>query len=110
MQSVEEICDDIALINRSRLVLSGTVRDVRAQHRSPFARLTLAGEVPAEALTTLPIQELRIERGDTHLRLKVDQEHNLRTILPLVPNQYDVLEYHQEVPSMHEIFLKTVQA
>ena len=44
MQSVEELCDDIALINQSHLVLSGSVAEVRARYRLPYYRMTLAGE------------------------------------------------------------------
>ena len=45
MESVEELCDDIALISHSRVVLSGEVSDVRRRFRNNTYSLTAAGEV-----------------------------------------------------------------
>jgi ABC-2 type transport system ATP-binding protein len=49
MSSVEEICDDIALINDSHVVLSGTVGDVRSRYRSGLYSLVAeSGRMLAE--------------------------------------------------------------
>ena len=45
MESVEELCDDIALISHSRVVLSGEVSDVRRRFRNNTYSLTAAGDV-----------------------------------------------------------------
>lgn len=108
MQSVEELCDDIALINQSHLVLSGSVTEVRARYRLPYYRLTLAGEWFIDDFGALPIEEHRIEHNQTYLRLKIDDERGLRDLLGLIPMDYPIVRLEHEEPTMNEIFIKTV--
>ena len=108
MQSVEELCDDIALINQSHLVLSGSVTEVRARYRLPYYRMTLAGEWLIDDFGALPIEEHRIEHNQTYLRLKIDYERGLRDLLGLIPMEYPIVRLEHEEPTMNEIFIKTV--
>lgn len=108
MQSVEELCDDIALINQSHLVLSGSVTEVRARYRLPYYRMTLAGEWIIDDFGALPIEEHRIEHNQTYLRLKIDDEQGLRDLLELIPMDYPIVRLEHEEPTMNEIFIKTV--
>ena len=108
MQSVEELCDDIALINQSHLVLSGSVTEVRARYRLPYYRMTLAGEGLIDDFGALPIEEHRIEHNQTYLRLKIDDEQGLRDLLGLIPMDYQIVRLEHEEPTMNEIFIKTV--
>ena len=108
MQSVEELCDDIALINQSHLVLSGSVTEVRARYRLPYYRMTLAGEWLIDDFGALPIEEHRIEHNQTYLRLKIDDERGLRNLLGLIPMDYPIVRLEHEEPTMNEIFIKTV--
>lgn len=108
MQSVEELCDDIALINQSHLVLSGSVTEVRARYRLPYYRMTLAGEWHIDDFGALPIEEYRIEHNQTYLRLKIDDERGLRNLLGLIPMDYPIVCLEHEEPTMNEIFIKTV--
>lgn len=108
MQSVEELCDDIALINQSHLVLSGSVTEVRARYRLPYYRMTLAGEWLIDDFGALPIEEHRIELNQTYLRLKIDDERGLRDLLGLIPMEYPIVRLEHEEPTMNEIFIKTV--
>lgn len=108
MQSVEELCDDIALINQSHLVLSGSVTEVRARYRLPYYRMTLSGEWFINDCGALPIEEHRIEHNQTYLRLKIDDERGLRDLLGLIPMDYPIVRLEHEEPTMNEIFIKTV--
>ena len=108
MQSVEELCDDIALINQSHLVLSGSVTEVRARYRLPYYRMTLAREWFIDDFGALPIEEHRIEHNQTYLRLKIDDEQGLRDLLGLIPMEYPIVRLEHEEPTMNEIFIKTV--
>ena len=108
MQSVEELCDDIALINQSHLVLSGSVTEVRARYRLPYYRMILTGEWLIDDLEALPIEEHRIEHNQTYLRLKIDDERGLRDLLGLIPMEYPIVRLEHEEPTMNEIFIKTV--
>jgi ABC-2 type transport system ATP-binding protein len=47
MASVEELCDDIALINRSKKILEGSVKDIRKEYRTNTYRVEFTGNIIA---------------------------------------------------------------
>ena len=106
MQSVEEICDDIALINKSRLVLEGRVDDIRQAYSGRVLSLRVRGHW----LESLPEQVIAhaIEGEATILRIRLGAGERPRDLVARIPMEYDLIELREELPSMHEIFLKTV--
>ena len=88
---VEEICDEIALINRSEVVLSGNVKEVRERFKSNTYILNVRKE-------TGGIEELRIRK-----------EENISNSdwLTRLASQYEILSF-TEIPSMNDIFINTV--
>lgn len=107
MQSVEEICDDIALIDKSRVVLSGSVEAVREQHSQPRYALVLAGELASEHLELL--QPLEHSYDGRYTQLRFSAEGGAQGLLERIPREYELIRLERELPTMHEIFLKTVQ-
>ncbi len=109
MSSVEEICDDIALINHSKVVLDGHVGEVRSRYRTGRYRL-----VAAKA-TTLPLVDgveiiSHSEQDDCiayQLRKLNDTMTNSELLMKLA-NQVDIRSFEETYPSMNEIFLKVV--
>lgn len=92
MSSVEEICDEIALIDRSEVVLSGNVKEVRERFKSNTYILNVRKE-------TGGIEELRIRK-----------EENISNSdwLTRLASQYEILSFTEEIPSMNDIFINTV--
>ncbi|KGN86456.1 MULTISPECIES: ABC transporter ATP-binding protein [unclassified Porphyromonas] len=109
MQSVEEVCDDIALINRSRLVLSGTVEEIRARYASPYVELRVDRALSQEELEYIDPISSRLHQGQMVLKLMRREGESNRALINRLPEYINILEFHQEIPSMHEIFLNTVQ-
>lgn len=109
MQSVEEVCDDIALINRSRLVLSGTVEEIRARYASPYVELRVDRALSQEELEYIDPISSRLHQGQMVLKLMRREGESNRALINQLPEHINILEFHQEIPSMHEIFLNTVQ-
>ncbi|MDY5859336.1 MAG: ABC transporter ATP-binding protein [Porphyromonas sp.] len=107
MQSVEEICDDIALIDKSRVVLSGSVEAVREQHSQPRYALVLAGSLASEHLELL--QPLEHSYDGRYTQLRLSAEGGAQGLLERIPREYELIRLERELPTMHEIFLKTVQ-
>ncbi|MDO4691267.1 MAG: ABC transporter ATP-binding protein [Porphyromonadaceae bacterium] len=109
MQSVEEVCDDIALINRSRLVLSGTVEEIRARYASPYVELRVDKGLSTEDLEHISPISSKLHQGQMVLKLMRREGESNRALINRLPEHINILEFHQEIPSMHEIFLNTVQ-
>lgn len=110
MQSVEEVCDDVALIDRSKLVLSGSVEEVRRSHSLPRYCVVARGQVSEDGLRDLGLLDLRYDGRVSTLIFDLTNSTicDLRTLLIALPSSIDILRAEHEIPSMHEIFLKTV--
>ena len=64
MGSVEELCDNITLINKSRTILEGNVHDIKMSHRSNLFEIGFEGDA-----------SLILEKLDGHFTL-VDHQHS----------------------------------
>lgn len=114
MQSVEEICDDIALINKSKVVVSGSVLNVRNRYFEGIVSLLLASEdyrpswVETLAGSPFSLIDITQEGRDLRVRLKVSGTQDIRPIVDLIPREFHLLELKQELPSMQDIFIQLV--
>ncbi|MDR2843506.1 MAG: ATP-binding cassette domain-containing protein [Candidatus Symbiothrix sp.] len=108
MASVEEICDEIALINRSKVVLSGSVEEVRTRFKKPVFKLqtTQKDLIVNESLCEIiDCQSV----GNTHVfRIKKLQAISNSEFLAAIIPQNEVVAFEEETPSMNDIFIQTV--
>ena len=105
MESVEAICDDISLINHSRVVLQGSVSDIQQQFKENiYSALIRTQELKNSDL--FDIIDKKVMGNHTQVRLKTALESN--ALLQALISDYEVKAFNEELPSMHEIFIKTV--
>jgi len=105
MESVEAICDDISLINHSRVVLQGSVSDIQQQFKENiYSALIRTQELKNS--DSFDIIDKKIMGNQTQVRLKTALESN--ALLQVLISDYEVKAFNEELPSMHEIFIKTV--
>lgn len=90
MESVEELCDDIALINHSKLVISGGVEEIRRKYGNNNVELVYTDEDGRHS-EVLPVE--------------VDTNTTLRGILD---RGVTVNSYRELMPRMNDIFIKLV--
>lgn len=110
MESVEELCDNIALINKSHLVLSGGVDEIRRQYGNNHVELIYSGEnvlAPVEDLFSV------ISDADDNGRhtavLSLDHEGLGNEVLTAVIGQGLLVNSFKELlPRMNDIFIKLV--
>ena len=107
MSSVEEICDHITLIDRSRNVLSGPVDEVRRRHGGNVFRIDFAGDLSALDLQALErvarvVAEPRPEGRLLTMRLRLPSADSVRSALSLLNERVEI------IPSMNDIFIRAV--
>lgn len=105
MESVEEICDNICLINRSKKILDGSVKEVKAAHSKDLFELVMEGETP----NWVEVVETGLtENGQTHLVFKV-ANMNRAEIIKRLANEVNIWSFKEIVPSIHQIFIDKVK-
>lgn len=109
MQSVEEVCDDFALINKSRVMLKGNVQEVRRQYRTGLVTLVYEGCMTPEQISGLaPIEQQQTASGGM-LKLRKQDGQSNRALLQTIPDTVSIVSFDEDMPSMHDIFIQTVQ-
>ncbi len=105
MESVEEICDSIALINRGKKVLEGSLRDIKQQFRSGHYDLVV--EEPEIGQMPIGIQILSQEsrQGKLHLKLKLEPE-NKQSLLQFLSTK-NLHLFQEEEAKLHDIFIQS---
>ena len=117
MNSVETLCDNITLINKSHNILSGNVEEIRKQEgRGRFA-LTFKGD-PSTLLKYIDGKfdsyeivepEKNIEDDLTRIVLKLKPEVSFREIIGVTNNSVELESFSRALPSMDEIFINAVK-
>ncbi len=110
MGSVEELCDNIALINKAEKILDGSVKDIRKTYRSNTYRVSFKGNILGftNALWTgAEILDKQTEDDIHTLTVKlrgVTSSQMLQAVLPLC----EILSFTEIIPSMNDIFITKV--
>ena len=118
MESVEELCDNIALINKSNLIVSGNTDAIRREYgnnqvelvyRSADKLSQIIGGISAEG-ARMPFEIVSDEQGKNGWRAVLEIPRDVRSaqVLGSVINAVDVVSYQELVPRMKDIFIKLV--
>ena len=112
MSSVEEICDHITLINKSKNILSGEVEAIRRRHGSNIFALDYRGD--EAALRTLlgtrceVLESTPSVTGYHTLKLHVGSDAEVREVIRTVNEAVELRSFREVIPSMNDIFIRAV--
>jgi ABC-2 type transport system ATP-binding protein len=114
MDSVEEICDSIALINKSEKLLDGTVKDIKDRFKTQTYELDFTGSIIGftNALwTNFELLEKETE-GDNHkCKVKIlNNKMGLNELLSVTLPEVKFNSVSEVVPSMNDIFIQVIEA
>ena len=106
MESVELLCDQVAMLNQSKKILDGTIREIKARFRPELVQVTLAGLTQALPSSWQVIAE---EEGRVELQLSL-QGKGANALLAELMGYGEVLRFQEQLPSMEELFIQQVKA
>ncbi len=112
MESVEELCTHIALINKSKKILDGQVKDVRKQFRSNLFEIEYKGTSVgfANALWTgFELVETRTQDDHAFAVVKNLNNSSANDLLRQLLNDVEVISFRERIPTMNDIFIESVQ-
>jgi ABC-2 type transport system ATP-binding protein len=103
MESVEELCDDIALINSGQCVLEGSVENIKQDFKAHIFDVKYKGELKSN-----------IEHFDTilseegHSIFKAIEKEYTHTLIQQLVKQVDVISFHEKLPTINDVFIQSV--
>ena len=109
MESVEELCDNIALINKSKVVITGGVDEIRRQYGNNNVELVYTGGQLQSALGIFTVLSDQDDAGrhTAVLSLEGTNESN-RALKEIISQGVTVNSFKELVPRMNDIFIKLV--
>ncbi|MFM7234949.1 MAG: ABC transporter ATP-binding protein [Flavobacteriales bacterium] len=112
MGSVESLCDNIALINRSQVILSGSVKDIKSRFRTQTYRIDFEGAAMDLGIGLWSQFELinTVKKLDeSYAEIKIPAEKNLNDLLQVLLPHIHIHAVNEVVPDMEQIFIQAVQ-
>lgn len=113
MSSVEEVCDHITLIDKSRNILSGNVEEIRHSHGSNIFEIsyrgneqqlldTLAGKCSLMSTQTSPV-------GINKAKIHIAADSDVRNVIAAVNESVELRSFSEVIPTMNDIFIRAVE-
>lgn len=111
MESVEELCDSVALINKSRKILDGKVFEVREKFKQNLFNVVLS-DVNSENLEMLKNQYQLVNIHDQHGLISFDLNYNedQNLLLNDLMKSGKIRSFDEKIPSMNEVFITAVSS
>ena len=117
MESVEALCDNFTLINRSRNILSGNVAEIRREMGKNHYRLSFQGDADKLIQTLGPsIRNYNMSAPEqTESGIIYNSEFTLNPDVPMhdfiqaANDTVEIVTFDRALPSMNEIFIRTVE-
>ncbi len=110
MESVEELCDDITLINKAKTILQGSVNEIRGKWAANEYDLVFEGNITIEGNSHYSILNRKFENNKSLVRLKTTSDISTNDLLHTAIKAGSVLSFNPALPSMNEIFIRVVEA
>lgn len=115
MESVEELCDHIALIHKSNKVLDGKLTDVKRQFKTNTFEVGLQSPNPEE-ITRLIKEKFEVFpatfknlNDDIKLNIKLPQNASSNDLLSFLTSIAEIHHFVEVIPSANDIFIQTVK-
>jgi ABC-2 type transport system ATP-binding protein len=112
MASVEELCDYIALINKSNKILEGKVSEIKNTYKNNAFRvvLTQVSSDPSATLSTkMKVLESRLHENHYEARLKIETDFPNNEMVKMLMEFGNIQSINEIIPSMGDIFITKVK-
>ena len=106
MESVEELCDHIALINKSEKILDGKKTDIKESHKDGTFSIEFKGSLSGAGFDVLETSD-----GDYGLTKAIikSNDNNPNELLKSLIGQVEIHSFIEKVPTVNEIFISKVK-
>lgn len=111
MSSVEEICDRIALIDQSKVIMEGKVSEIKTMHKTQLFEVEYQ-PFGVNLTKVLPPKFECINRSETsfgeQITVKINDQKHTNELLEFLMNNSRIIRFQEVIPSMNDIFIKMV--
>ena len=113
MESVEEVCDHIALINKAETILEGRVDEVKERFKMHEFEVHVQGDIPnleKKIQSSFVIEESKELAKAQMLRIKMGDDYSSNDLVKMIMDHGQLIHFKEILPSMNDIFIQMVQS
>ena len=107
METVEDLCENISLVDQAKIVLQGNVADIRSSHAT---NTFIVGSKTALQDTDFNLISQKEKNGVFESIIQNDSNETNNVLLKKLLGYSEILSFEELLPSMNDIFIKTVKA
>jgi len=107
MESVEQLCDYIVLINRSQKVLEGQLKEVKTRYKTNTFYLEGTGKLLITSPDFKVISQKQAE-NDFSAEVQLETSVGPNALLRYLLDRMEIHHFQEKVPSIHDFFIQTV--
>ena len=108
MESVEELCDHIALINRSHKVLDGPKQAIKEQFKTHTYHVEYQGQLGDLPSAFEVLSSRQTEDGFLRADIKIPPDAAVNDLIRSLLDHVTVRSFGENIPSINDIFIQTV--
>jgi len=112
MESVEELCTHITLINESVSLLEGPMDTIRRNYSLDEYEIGFRGDInllKATLTTQYKIIENKQKNGDNFVRVRLLNDISTNNLLNAMLSSGNIISFNEIIPSMNDVFIKVVE-
>ena len=109
MEQVEEICENIALINKGKIILEGDLADVKKRFKKDIYQVCYAGEMDSDREYEFEVIERSVSAKESSMIVRdKSQNSSANILLKKLIEHVEVHSFVEILPSLNEIFITQV--
>ena len=108
MESVEELCDHIALIDKSKKILDGPVQQIKENYKQQIYAVDFSSS-NLDFLNVLPESFNLINKNNHHADIQILDQTPASDLIRFLLDKSDIKAFEEKIPTINEIFIRTVQ-
>ncbi len=112
MESVEELCDHIALINKSQKIVDGPTNEIRERFKSNIFEIKYKGDIQ-KVNNALEKDFIILDHLETakenQLKVQYANGNSNNDLLKILIPVAEIISFEEIIPSMNDVFIKAVE-
>ena len=108
MESVEELCDHIALIDKSKKILDGPVQQIKENYKQQIYAVDFSSS-NLDFLNALPEPFKLVNKSNYQADIQILNQTPASDLIRFLLDKSDIKAFEEKIPTINEIFIRTVQ-
>ncbi len=113
MSSVEELCDNISLINRSKVILEGGIHDIKKNYKTNTYQVEIVCDPEFLKNNLRPefvIKNINKNHEFYEIQIEVSLESDNNALISNLISLGEIVSFNEIIPSMNDVFIKVVES